>query len=85
VRQTGSLEVPVVMKQTGDNADQEAKELADVRAQFDTVAAEDDLPLLPPEPMPDAHDMLELVDDVADDEDEDGWMSTLLEGKGDGD
>ncbi len=85
VRQAGSLEVPVEMKQAPGSADEEAEVLADVRAEFDAVTADDDLPLLPPEPMPDADDMMELVDDVADDEDEDGWMSTLLEGKGDGD
>jgi hypothetical protein len=65
-------------------ADEEAEEFADVRAQFDAAAADDTMPVPPPSPMPDADDMLELVDDVADDEDEDGWMSTLLEGKGDG-
>ena len=62
--------------------DEEAELLADVRAQFDAVAADDDM-LPEPEPMPDAEDVLDLVDDVADDEDEDGWMSTLLEGRGD--
>ena len=62
--------------------DEESELLADVRAQFDAVAADDDM-LPEPEPMPDAEDVLDLVDDVADDEDEDGWMSTLLEGRGD--
>jgi DivIVA domain-containing protein len=81
VRQT-ALEVPVDMPQN-DSADEEAERLADVRAKFDDVAAEDaEVPQAPP--VPDGEDMLELVDDVADDEDEDGWMSTLLEGKGDG-
>jgi cell division initiation protein len=63
--------------------DNDASLLADVRAQFDAVAADDDASLPTPEAMPDADEVLELVDDVADDEDEDGWMSTLLEGKGD--
>jgi hypothetical protein len=62
--------------------DVEAEVLADVRAEFDSVVAED-LSIPEPEPMPEAEEVLELVDDVADDEDEDGWMSTLLEGKGD--
>ena len=66
-------------------ADEDAELLADVRAQFDAVAAEEDFDVPPPAPMPeaDADDVLELVDDAADDEDEDGWMSTLLEGRGD--
>jgi hypothetical protein len=59
--------------------EEEAELLADVRAEFDSTAAADELPLLSPEP----DDMLELVDDVADDEDSDGWMSTLLEGRSD--
>jgi cell division initiation protein len=72
VKQAGSppVEPPV-------NADQEAEALADVRSEFDQLVAED-LPPLKPE-----QEVLDLVDDVADDEDEDGWMSTLLEGKGD--
>ena len=62
------------------DADEEAEVLADVRAEFDELVAED-LPLLAED---DAEgEVLDLVDDVADDEDEDGWMSTLLEGKGD--
>ena len=83
VRQSGALEVPVEMPRT-NTADEEADSLADVRAEFDAVAADDNMPVPPPAAMPDADDTLELVDDVADDEDEDGWMSTLLEGKGDG-
>jgi hypothetical protein len=65
------------------DADTEAEVLADVREQFDTISAGDTLPIPAPEPMPEGEDVLELVDDVADDEDEDGWMSTLLEGRGD--
>jgi cell division initiation protein len=83
VRQSGALEVPVEMPHK-NTADDEAESLADVRAEFDAVAADDDMPIPPPAAMPEVDDMLELVDDVADDEDEDGWMSTLLEGKGDG-
>jgi DivIVA domain-containing protein len=83
VRQTGALEVPVEMPRSAA-ADEEAEQLADVRAQFDAAATDDSMPVPPPSAMPEADDMLELVDDVADDEDEDGWMSTLLEGKGDG-
>jgi hypothetical protein len=64
-------------------ADAEAELLADVREHFDTISAGDTLPIPAPEPMPEVEDVLELVDDVADDEDEDGWMSTLLEGRGD--
>jgi DivIVA domain-containing protein len=60
------------------DADEEAEVLADVRSEFDELVAED----LPPLPEQD-EELLDLVDDVADDEDEDGWMSTLLEGKGD--
>lgn len=60
------------------DADEEAELLADVRSEFDELVAED----LPPLPEQEA-ELLDLVDDVADDEDEDGWMSTLLEGKGD--
>jgi cell division initiation protein len=63
--------------------DEESEVLADVRAKFDAVAADDDLLIPEPEPMPEAEDVLDLVDDVADDEEEDGWMSTLLEGRGD--
>ena len=59
------------------NPDEEGEVLADVRSEFDQLAS-DDLPALQREP-----EVLDLVDDVADDEDEDGWMSTLLEGKGD--
>jgi DivIVA domain-containing protein len=81
VRQT-ALEVPVEMPES-NSADEESDRLAEVRAKFDNVAAED-AAIPQPEAMPQADDMLELVDDVADDEDEDGWMSTLLEGKGDG-
>lgn len=80
VRQGDALEVPVEMPQ----ADEEAEVLADVREKFDSVAAAETTPAQPPAPTPMADDTLELVDDVADDEDEDGWMSTLLEGKGDG-
>lgn len=83
VRQADALEVPVDMPHTSED-DDEAESLADVRAEFDSVAANDTAPVPPPAAMPEAPDMLELVDDVADDEDEDGWMSTLLEGKGDG-
>jgi cell division initiation protein len=68
---TAPVEPPV-------NADEEAELLADVRSEFDELVAED----LPPLPEP-QEEILDLVDDVADDEDEDGWMSTLLEGKGD--
>ena len=82
VRQTDALEVPVEMPRS-NNADAEAESLADVRAHFDAVAAEEIAPVPAPAPMPDVDDTLELVDDVADDEDEDGWMSSLLEGKGD--
>ncbi|HEX6062694.1 MAG TPA: DivIVA domain-containing protein [Longimicrobiales bacterium] len=64
-------------------ADAEAEHLAEVRDHFDTISAGDTLPIPAPEPMPEVEDVLELVDDVADDEDEDGWMSTLLEGRGD--
>jgi cell division initiation protein len=60
------------------DADEEAELLADVRSEFDELVADD----LPPLPEPE-DELLDLVDDVADDEDEDGWMSTLLEGKGD--
>ena len=60
------------------DADEEAESLADVRSEFDELVADD----LPPLPEHEA-ELLDLVDDVADDEDEDGWMSTLLEGKGD--
>jgi cell division initiation protein len=60
------------------DADEEAELLADVRSEFDELVADD----LPPLPEQD-EELLDLVDDVADDEDEDGWMSTLLEGKGD--
>ena len=62
--------------------DEEAELLADVRAEFDELVAED-LPDLPEAATTDDEEVLDLVDDVADDEDEDGWMSTLLEGKGD--
>jgi hypothetical protein len=54
-------------------ADAEAELLADVRVEFDETAAA---------PVAD-EDVLDLVDDVADDEPADGWVSTLLEGKGD--
>ena len=65
------------------DADEEAEMLADVRAEFDELVAED-LPVLPEATATDDdEEVLDLVDDVADDEDEDGWMSTLLEGKGD--
>ena len=64
-------------------ADAEADNLADVRQQFDTISAGDTLPVPAPEPMPEVEDVIELADDVADDEDENGWMSTLLEGRGD--
>ena len=71
---------PAVAQPAADaDADAEAELLADVRAEFDELVAED-LPALEPEP---EEEVLDLVDDVADDEDEDGWMSTLLEGKGD--
>lgn len=63
--------------------DDEAELLADVRAQFDSVVGGDDLSIPAPEPMPEADDVLDLVDDVADDEDTNGWMSTLLKGSGD--
>ena len=62
------------------DADEEAEVLADVRAEFDELVAED-LPLLTDADADE--EVIDLVDDVADDEDEDGWMSTLLEGKGD--
>jgi hypothetical protein len=68
---TAPVEPPV-------DADEEAEVLADVRSEFDELVAED-LPPLPEQ----EEELLDLVDDVADDEDEDGWMSTLLEGKGD--
>jgi hypothetical protein len=77
---------PVANEASVASADEDAELLADVRAQFDAVAAEEDLELPPPAAMPEAEaddEVLELVDDVADDEDEDGWMSTLLEGRGD--
>lgn len=79
-KQVASTQPPA--QRTAASADEEAELLADVRAEFDAVAA-DDVMLPPPEPMPAGDDMLELVDDVADDEDEGGWMSTLLEGRGD--
>jgi hypothetical protein len=68
--------------ENGSVLDEEADLLAEVRAEFDTVAM-DDIAAPDPEAMPDADDVLDLVDDVAGDEDEGGWMSTLLEGKGD--
>ena len=80
----GTAEVKQVESTSpASEADAQADLLADVRAQFDTISAGDTLPIPAPEPMPEVEDVIELVDDVADDEDTDGWMSTLLEGRGD--
>jgi cell division initiation protein len=79
VKQVQAAARPKTTPEPAVNADQESNALAEVRAEFDELVAAD-LPPLAPEA---AAETLDLVDDVAGDEDEDGWMSTLLEGKGD--